>query len=280
MRIDSHQHLWNLEVTPQDWIAGEELAPINRSFLSDELVVAAGAHVDRTVLVQTVTEAAETPVMLDYAAATDLIGGVVGWVDLTAPTVADQVDRALSHANGSYLVGIRHQVQGEPDPAWLVRDDVLAGLRAVGDAGLVYDLLTIPAQLPAATQAVGQLESMSFCVNHVSKPPIASGQIDEWRADIIKLAEHQNVTCKVSGMVTEADWASWTIDDLRPYFEVVLAAFGPDRLMFGSDWPVCLLAAEYDQVVATFDELIGELSRDEQSAIWGGTAARVYGLEA
>ena len=269
-RVDAHHHLWDLAVRDQPWIDGPALAPLRRSFGVDDLSAAAQG-IDATVLVQTVTVPEETPDLLALAAQHELIAGVVGWVDLTAPDVGD----ALAGLEHERLVGIRHQVQGETDPRWLCRADVRAGLRAVADAGLVYDLLTLPAQLPAAIETVRALDDLVFVVDHLSKPPIASGELEPWATHMRTLAAHENVVCKLSGMVTEADWRTWTVDDLRPYAETVLEAFGPDRVMFGSDWPVCTLAASYEQVVAAAEALV---SPGEREQIFGETARRTYTL--
>lgn len=269
-RVDAHHHLWDLSVRDQPWIDGPALTSLRRSFGVDELVGAARG-IDATVLVQTVGVPEETPDLLAIAAAEDLIAGVVGWVDLTAP----DVDDALAAVRSEWLVGIRHQVQGEPDPRWLCRDDVRRGLRAVAAAGLVYDLLTLPHQLPAAIETVRALDDLVFVVDHLSKPPIASGELEPWATDIRALAAHENVACKLSGMVTEADWERWTVDDLRPYAEVVLEAFGPERVMFGSDWPVCTLAASYGEVVAAAEALVPLRDRP---AVFGETCRRIYTL--
>lgn len=255
----------------QPWITGEALAPIRRSFSVEDLTSVARG-IDATVVVQTVGVPEETPELLALASASELIAGVVGWVDLTG-----DVAEALAPLTGP-LVGVRHLVQSEPDPAWLCRSDVRRGLRAVGDAGLVYDLLTIPVQLPAAIETVRALDDVAFVVDHLSKPPIAAGAVEPWASQIRLLAECENVVCKLSGMVTEADWDSWTVDQLRPFYEVVLEAFGPSRLMFGSDWPVCTLAATYDEVLSAADNLTAPLSPAERSEIFGGTARRTYTL--
>lgn len=267
-RVDAHHHLWDLSVRDQPWIDGPALAPLRRSFALDDLVDAA-VGIDLTVVVQTVTEPGETSDLLALAAEHELIGGVVGWVDLTAPDVPD----ALAALGSEWLVGIRHQVQGEPDPHWLCRADVRAGLRAVADAGLVYDLLTLPHQLPAAIETVRALDDLVFVVDHLSKPPIASGELEPWATDMRALAAHEHVVCKLSGLVTEADWDRWTVDDLRPYTDVVLDAFGPDRIMFGSDWPVCTLAARYEQWLSAAEALVGP-----DAEIFGETARRTYTL--
>lgn len=269
-RVDAHHHLWDLAVRDQPWIDGGALAPLRRSFGVEDLLNAARG-IDLTVVVQTVTVPEETPDLLALAASSELIGGVVGWVDLTAPDVAD----ALAGLEREWLVGIRHQVQSEPDPRWLCRDDVRAGLRAVADASLVYDLLTLPPQLPAAIETVRALDDLVFVVDHLSKPPIASGELEPWATHMRTLAAHENVVCKLSGMVTEADWQTWTVDDLRPFAETVLEAFGADRVMFGSDWPVCTLAASYDRWVEAAEALVGPADHE---MIFGETARRTYTL--
>lgn len=275
MIIDAHHHLWDLSVRDQEWIT-PEMSVIRRDFSPADLAPeAAAAGVDATVVVQTVTVAQETPELLSEAAGSGLVAGVVGWTDLTAPDVGDTLVRLRS---GGPLVGIRHQVQGEPDPRWLVRPEVLRGLRAVAAAGLVYDLVVLPHQLPAAVEAAAAVPDLLFVLDHLGKPPIASGEVEPWAGAVRELAALPNTVCKLSGMVTEADWQSWTVDSLRPFAQTVLDAFGPDRLLFGSDWPVCLLAASYRQVLGTANELIAALSEDERSAVLGQNAARVYGL--
>lgn len=279
MTVDAHHHLWDLAVRDQPWLADDGLEPLRRTFTVEELARAARpAGVDATVLVQTITDAAETPDLLALAAEHQLIAGVVGWVDLTADDVAGALVALRELPGGDRLVGIRHQVQGEPDPEWLCRADVRRGLRAVADAGLAYDLLTIPLQLPAAVATVRALPDLRFVVDHLSKPPIASGELEPWATQMRALAEHDNVACKLSGMVTEADWAAWDVADLRPYAETVLGAFGAERVMFGSDWPVCLVAASYDAVAGAAAALTASLSGAERAAVFDGTARRVYGL--
>lgn len=275
MRIDAHHHVWDPSARPHTWLDPDEMAPVRRAFTLDQLAgPAAAAGVTRTVLVQVLPDLAETREFLALAAASDLVAGVVGWVDLTAPDVADTLA-----ALPAGLVGVRHGVQDEPDPAWLVRPDVRRGLAAVASAGLAYDLLTLPHQLPAAIETAAALPELTFVLDHLSKPPIASGELEPWRGLVRQLAALPNVHCKLSGMVTEADWGSWRVADLRPYAEVVLEAFGPERVMFGSDWPVCLLAAEYEQVAGAADELCSGLSDDERAMVFAGTARRAYRLE-
>ncbi|WP_030743869.1 amidohydrolase family protein [Streptomyces sp. NRRL F-5135] len=291
--VDAHHHIWDLSVRDQDWITGAAMAPLRRSFAVEDLEPEAGAAgVTATVLVQTVCVPEETPEFLAVAGRGGLVAGVVGWTDLTAPDVADTLAALRELPGGDRLVGIRHQVQGEPDPAWLLRPDVRRGLAAVAAAGLAYDLVVLPPQLAAAAEAARLLPELTFVLDHLGKPPIASGRTDAgthsgpgtdtgtaaWADAVRTLAARPNTVCKLSGMVTEAAWDTWTTDDLRPYADVVLDAFGPGRLMFGSDWPVCRLAATYGEVYDAARSLTGGLSQDERNAVFGATARRVYGL--
>ncbi|MBZ9644253.1 amidohydrolase [Streptomyces sp. PSKA30] len=279
MTVDAHHHVWELSVRDQDWISGPELQPLRRDFtVADLEPEARAAGVDRTVLVQTVTVPEETPEFLALAADHELIAGVVGWADLTRPDLADELDRLRELPGGQYLKGIRHQVQGEPDPEWLLRADVHRGLAAVADAGLVYDLVVRPHQLPACARAAARHPGLTFVLDHLGKPPIAAGAREPWASAVRALAALPNTVGKLSGLVTEADPATWTVDDLRPYAEVVLDAFGPHRLMFGSDWPVCTLAATYGEVIHTAGELTAVLSESERTEVFQGTATRVYDL--
>ncbi|MFJ2741138.1 amidohydrolase family protein [Streptomyces sp. NPDC087440] len=277
--VDAHHHVWDLSVRDQDWITGPQLAPIRRDFLVPDLAVeAAAAGVDATVVVQTVTVAEETPEMLALARAHELIAGVVGWTDLTAEGVGEELARLRSLPGGESLVGIRHQVQGEPDPEWLLRADVGRGLAAVEAAGLAYDLVIVPGQLAAATKAAAAHPGLTFVLDHLGKPQIVRGALEPWAGLVRELAALPNVVCKLSGMVVEADWERWEVDDLRPYAEVVLDAFGAGRVMYGSDWPVCRLAASYGEVLGVARELCGALSEGERGDVFGGTAGRVYGV--
>lgn len=277
--VDAHHHVWDLAVRDQDWITGEELAPLRRDFtLADLEPEARTAGVFATVLVQTVTVADETPEFLALADGSGLVAGVVGWSDLTAPDIADTLAALRELPGGDRLVGLRHQVQGEPDPEWLLRPDVLRGLAAVADAGLVYDLVVLPHQLPAATRAAALLPGLALVLDHAGKPPVAAGRTRPWADDLRAFAALPNTVCKLSGLVTEADWRTWSAADLRPYARTVIDAFGPDRLMFGSDWPVCRLAATYTEVLDTARTLIEELGDHEREAVLATTAERVYGL--
>lgn len=281
IRTDAHHHLWELARRPHAWLDGPEMDAIRRDFtLADLAPQAKAAGIGRTVLVQVLPSLAETAEFLALAGEPDLVAGVVGWADLTCAAVPETLAALRSGPGGARLAGIRHLVQGEPDPGWLARPDVRRGLRAVADAGLVYDLLTLPRQLPAAIEAARALPGLTFVLDHLSKPPIASGALQPWATLVRELAALPNVSCKLSGMVTEAGRPGWTVAGLRPYAEVILDAFGPSRVMFGSDWPVCLLAASYAQVVSAAQELAAGLDQDEQADVFGGTAARVYRLPA
>lgn len=274
--VDAHHHVWDLSVRDQDWITGPELAPLRRDFTMKDLASEArAAGVARTVLVQTVTVPEETPEFLALAAEHDLIAGVVGWTDLTRPGIADELARLRALPGGPYLKGIRHQVQGEPDPEWLLRPDVQRGLAAVADAGLVYDLVVLPHQLPACVRAAAALPGLTFVLDHLGKPPIASGALEPWATGLRALAALPNTVAKLSGLLTEADPASWTVEDLRPYAEVALEAFGPGRLMYGSDWPVSTLGAAYGD---TLDLTRRLTDPHDHPQILETTATRVYGL--
>ncbi|WEO93957.1 amidohydrolase family protein [Streptomyces sp. FXJ1.172] len=274
MTVDAHHHVWDLSVRDQDWIP--EHSPLRRDFtLADLEPEARACGVTRTVLVQTVTVPEETPELLALADAHDLIAGVVGWTDLTRPDIAGELARLRRLPGGAHLKGIRHQVQGEPDPRWLLRPDVRRGLTALADAGLVHDLVVLPHQLPACVAAARSVPRLTFVLDHLGKPPIASGALEPWATDLRALAALPNTFCKLSGLVTEADPASWTVGDLRPYAETALEAFGPDRLMFGSDWPVCTAAGTYGEVLGAATRLIGPA---ERTRVLETTATRVYGL--
>lgn len=278
-RVDAHHHVWDLSVRDQDWITGPAMAPIRRDFSVADLEPAARAvGVTATVVVQTVTVPEETPELLALAADSDLVAKVVGWADLTDPGIADALARLRQLPGGAHLAGIRHQVQSEPDPGWLLRPDVQRGLAAVAEAGLVYDLVITADQLPAAVAAAERRPELTFVLDHLGKPPIAAGAFEPWATNLARLAALPNTVAKLSGLVTEADWARWTTAGLRPYAEAALDTFGPGRLMFGSDWPVCTLAAGYERWVAAAEELTAGLSPDERDAVFSATACRVYGL--
>ncbi|NUS17050.1 MAG: amidohydrolase family protein [Streptomyces sp.] len=278
--IDAHHHLWDLSRRAQTWLDASPLHPIRRDFTVADLTAAvAGSDIDRTVLVQVLADIDETREFLELADGCALTAAVVGWAELTSPRVAEDLEHLRAGRGGHLLAGIRHLVQAEQDPEWLTRPEVVSGLKAVAAQGLAYDLLVLPHHLPAAVAAVRAVPELTFVLDHLAKPPIASGRLEPWAGMVAELAAEPNVFCKLSGMVTEADPASWTVDDLRPYGEVVLDAFGASRVMFGSDWPVCLVAGEYGTVVAAARELTAGLSGAEREAVFGGTASFAYRLE-
>ncbi len=278
IRVDAHHHLWDLAVRDQPWTAG--LAPLRRSFSLDDLrPQLAAANIDRTVVVQTITVAEETPELLALADREPVIAGVVGWVDLTAPDVGQRLETLQAMPGGGKLVGIRHQVQEEADPRWLTRPEVLAGLRTVAAHHLVYDLLIVPDQFPAAIDVVAELPELDFVLDHAGKPAIAAHGYDRWYDQLAELALLPNVAVKLSGLITEADHADWTAEDIAPYGRAVIGEFGPDRVMYGSDWPVCTLAGDYLRVIGLVDELISDLPQDQREMIMGRTAARWYKLK-
>jgi L-fuconolactonase len=278
VRVDAHHHLWDLSRRPQPWIAGEALAPIDRTFELAELRPLLAEHgIGATVLVQSSSSLEETRELLALARESDgLVAGVVGWADLTDPALPDVL--ADLAARGP-LAGIRHQVQDEPDARWLDRPDVRAGLAAVGAAGLVYDLLVTPEQTEAAIAAVRDLPEVRFVLDHAGKPPIASGAWQPWADRLTELAALPNVWCKLSGLITEAGFDTWRPQDVLPYARHVLDAFTPARVLFGSDWPVCTLAGRYADVFALAEQAVAALSPAEQEAVLGGTASEVYGLK-
>ena len=276
--VDAHHHLWDPATADYPWMT-DELAVIRRRFGPEDLApVLDACAVDESVLVQTRSSEEETREFLAIGARTTFIRGVVGWTDLTAPDVAERIAALLACPGGDRLVAIRHQVHDEADPEWLGREDVRRGLRAVAEAGLAYDLLVRTRELPAAVDAVRAIPEGRFVLDHLAKPPLTDGDLSPWRAALAPLAHEANVTCKLSGMVTEADWSAWSIDDLRPATETVIGLFGAERTMFGSDWPVCLLAAPYESVYSTARELLAGLDADDLDRVFGGTAIDVYRL--
>jgi L-fuconolactonase len=279
--VDAHHHFWDPTRRDYYWMSSEVDA-IRRPFGPEDLrPLLAASGVDRTVVVQTIPSLDETREFLATAAATDFVAGVVGWVDLADPAVEDVIAGLQGGPGGAFLVGLRHQVHDEPDANWLLRKDVQRGVKAVGQAGLVYDILVRTRELPAALAMVRNLPDVRFVIDHIAKPRIAAGPTDaEWEAALAPLADFPNVSCKLSGMVTEASLASWTADDLKPYVRRAVEWFGPERSMFGSDWPVCLLAAPYERVVDALRYSVSDLNPAERDAVFGGNAIRLYRLRA
>ena len=280
-RIDSHHHLWDPATRAYPWMTG--LDAIVRPFTVDDLRPLLDANgIDGTVLVQTVSDLDETRDFLATAAANDVITGVVGWVDLQKLDLAADLDALLEGEGGDRLVGIRHQVHDEDDPDWLLREEVQRGLEVLADRRLVYDVLVRTRELPAAITVAQDFPHLRLVVDHIAKPPIATGELEPWATLMNEFAGLENVACKLSGMVTEADLETWQPADLLPYVRTVVEIFGPERLMWGSDWPVCLLAADYARVLEATREVLGELdvlSPAAERAIFGETAIRWYNLD-
>jgi len=276
VRIDAHQHFWVYRPQTHAWIS-DEMAVLKRDFLPPDLApLLAAAGLDGCVAVQASQSLDETRFLLDLARRHSFVKAVVGWVDLVSPDLESQLE---SFASDPAFRGVRHVAQDEPDDRFLARDDVVRGISTLVRHGLTYDILVYARQLPAAVELARRLPDQPFVVDHVAKPEIRAGRLEGWREGIRELAALPHVACKLSGIVTEAHWDRWTPAGLRPVLEAVLEAFGPTRLMIGSDWPVCLLAADYGAVIGLVRDFIATLSADEQAAILGGTAARFYRIE-
>ena len=277
MLIDAHHHFWQLGRFEYPWIE-PELKPLQHNFGPIEFEpILQRHHLHLTVLVQTIASVAETQWFLELCQRKDFIGGVVGWVDLADANVGATLDQLRLQPG---LVGIRHLVHDEPDTGWLLREDVVRGLREVAARALPYDLLIRPPHLAASCTLARQLPELQLVVDHMAKPEIASHGWQPWATGLKKLAQCENVFCKISGLVTEADWENWRVEELKPYVQHAIECFGPSRLMYGSDWPVCLLASTYDRVIEAAQACISVLSPSEQSQIMGVTAARFYNLPA
>ncbi|MHC4708393.1 MAG: amidohydrolase family protein [Planctomycetota bacterium] len=273
MRIDTHQHFWQYNERDYGWM-GPGMEKLKRDHLPGELAgLLQRVGIDGTVAVQARQCLEETEWLLRLADENSFIKGVVGWVDLRSPQLELQLERFCYHPR---LRGVRHVVHDEPDDQFMMREDFVHGISRLRRYNLAYDLLLFPKHLPVACELVGKFPEQVFILDHISKPFIKDGKIEPWKTDILRLGSFQNVSCKISGMVTEADWQNWKPGDFRPYMDTVLEAFGADRLMIGSDWPVCTVAGEYEDVIAIAADYVGQLSADEQAAIWAENAKRVY----
>ena len=280
MRIDSHHHVWDLSVRPQTWMKGDELKPISRSILMDELEPELEkAKIDFTVIVQTVPTPDETPEFLDLSLTHPKICAVVGWLDLESIDIRPQLEKYLSHPGAKNLVSIRDIAQDKPDPNWFLREDVIKNIHQIAEYGLTFDILTKPLQLAAAVEMVKQSPQNTFVLDHISKPYIAKSEMQPWADQISEIASHENVFVKVSGLFTEANWHNWNHQTFAPYLDHILNTFTPARMMFGSDWPVCLLAATYTDTINLMEEFVKEFSISEQELFWANTAKRAYKLK-
>ncbi len=276
MRIDAHQHFWIYDPAEYGWIDAS-MSAIRRDFLPADLkptLDATGFHGSVAVQVRQTLE--ETRWLLELAAQSPSILGVVGWADLRSPDVLLQLK---SLARDPRLVGIRHIVQSEPDDRFLMQPDFLRGISLLEEFDLAYDILIYPKHLPVAAEFVERFPRQRFVLDHLAKPPIKSGRIDCWADGLRRLAEFPNVFCKLSGLVTEADWQHWTLEQIVPFLDVAFEAFGPDRLMIGSDWPVCLVAASYSRTIDVVMAYLRKLSPAYCEAVWGGNAQRFWRLK-
>jgi L-fucono-1,5-lactonase len=276
MRLDAHQHFWRYSPAEYPWMT-DTLAALRRDSLPEDLQpLLARAGLDGSIAVQARQTLAESRWLLELAEQSSFIKGVVGWVDLRAENVDEALGDLSRHAK---CVGVRHVVQDEPDDRFLLRPDFLRGVGRLRSHGLTYDILIYPRQLPAALEFVRHFPEQPFVLDHLAKPTVRDGSLSPWREQVRELAQSANVVCKVSGLVTEANWHAWKADDFRPYLEVVFEAFGPERLMFGSDWPVCTLAASYVQVYELVDRYTQGVGDEVRAKLFGENAARFYGIK-
>jgi L-fuconolactonase len=273
--VDSHQHFWQVGRFDYPWMSSE-VQTLCQDYLPavlEPLLKRSGVH--KTVLVQASNSLDETRWLLSLASQYPFIAGVVGWVDLMSSDVGQQLDEFVRHP---IFKGVRHLVESEPDDDWLNQPNVLSGLRALAMNGVSFDLLVHTRHLKYAKRVAEQCPELRLVIDHMAKPPIARGEISEWANEFKKVADCPNVSCKLSGLATEADWKNWELRDLQPFVDQALEYFGSQRLMFGSDWPVCLLAATYDQVLDSMQTLLAELNDEERKRIFGGNAMDFYRL--
>ena len=274
--VDSHQHFWQVGRFDYPWMS-PEVDVLCHDYLPAALASVLNRNrVDRTILVQASNSLEETRWLLSLADQHAFIGGIVGWVDLESAEVARQLDEFTAHPN---FKGVRHLVESEPADDWLIQDQVVNGLRQLSSRGLSYDLLVHTRHLKHARRVADECPELHFVIDHLAKPPVARREIDDWARHLKETALRPNVWCKLSGLVTEANWANWRVEDLRPYVEKALEYFGPARMMFGSDWPVCLLAASYDQVLESFEMLLAGLDEKGKRQIFSESAIEFYRIE-
>ena len=279
MRIDSHHHLWDRsrEEFDYSWQENDELQAICRSFLPGDLEpLINSTGIGGTVVVQTQHDLRENDWALQLAETYDWILGVVGWVDLASPQCEEQLLQFKDHPK---FVGVRHVTQDEPDPDFIIRDDISRGLAVLDKHQVPFDLLFYLKHLKHAETVAHRFPGLPLVIDHLGKPDIKSGQLDAWRSDLSRAAQHPNVHCKLSGLITEADWETWHTDDLQPYVNTAIELFGAERCMFGSDWPVCRLAGSYSRVVDSLQACIAGLNEQDQQQVMGKTALRFYRLK-
>lgn len=276
IKIDTHQHFWKYDPEQLPWI-NEDMAVLKNDYLPPDLKAQMDkAKVDGCVAVQAVQSEEETNFLLDLAEEYDYIKGVVGWVDLQDFSVKSRLAHFSKYPK---MKGVRHIVQDEPDDEFMLDPDFMKGVKALPEFDLSYDLLIFEHHLPVALQFVSFLPGCRLVVDHLAKPLIAKGELTPWQQNMRSLGRYQNVHCKLSGMVTEADWENWKPEDFTAYLDVAFEAFGPEKLMLGSDWPVCKLAAEYTEVMEVFDRFMEQLSEEEKTMIYGQNAIDFYKLD-
>ena len=276
MIVDSHQHFWQVGRFDYPWMT-PEVDVLCRDYLPRDLdPILKRKAVEKTILVQASNSLEETRWLLELAEQNSFIAGVVGWVDLTADGFTDQLDEFTPHAK---FKGVRHLVESEPEDDWLMQPTVRANLRILARRGVAYDLLVHTRHLKYAVRLADSCPELRLVVNHMAKPPIARGEIDDWSLGLREIASRPNVWCKLSGLLTEADWTSWRVEDLKPYVDRALEVFGSRRMMFGSDWPVCLLAASYDRVLEAFEKLLAGLDENGRDRIFSRNALEFYRIQ-
>ena len=277
MRIDAHQHFWRYHPDHHGWMT-EEMDILKRDFLPEHMApLMQSIGFDATVAVQARQMLAETDWLLELSEQNDFIAAVIGWVDLSSSDVVEQLE---TYAAREKLKGVRHVVHDEPDDDFMLREDFQRGIGALEPFGLTYDLLLYPRHLPVAVRLVEKFPDQPFVLDHIAKPGIKDGNIKPWQDDLQALSSSGRIYCKLSGMVTEARWRNWTADDFRRYLDIVLGAFGAERLMIGSDWPVCTLSGDYAPVMSVVMEYTEQLDRAGAEGILGGNCARFYGIGA
>ncbi len=276
LRIDSHQHFWKFDPVRDSWI-NDDMSVIQKDFLPadlDPLLKQNGF--DGCVTVQSDQSEAENEFQLNNAIQHDFIKGVVGWVDLCSPQVEE---RLAYYSQFSKMKGFRHVLQGEKNRAFMLQPVFMNGIRLLKKYHFTYDILIFPDQLKHALKFVKAFPDQPFVIDHIAKPYIKNKKTDEWRKDMEAIAEHENVHCKISGMVTEADWKQWKAEDFKPYIDAVVTAFGINRIMYGSDWPVCLVAASYEKMLGIVKDHFASFTQNEQELFFGGNAITFYNLK-
>jgi len=276
LKIDAHQHFWQFDPVRDSWI-DETMSEIQRDFLPEDLEpILKQNGLDGCVVVQSDQSKKENDFQLKNAGKNSIIKGVVGWVDLCSPKVEERLEY---YSQFELLKGFRHVLQGEPDTSFMLQKSFMHGISLLKKFGFTYDILIFPIHLQNAKKLLEAFPDQPFVIDHIAKPDIKNKNIDNWKKDITAIAQLENVSCKVSGMVTEADWKNWKPEDFKPYLDVVFEAFGAKRVLFGSDWPVCNVAGGYEKMISIVQNYTSTLSQNEQELFWGGNAINFYNLK-